>query len=142
MLNLEVTLKKGEDRLYSVEEEAVLVDQLEICSDWGYPVDSLPTLRLIIKDSFEKQGKQVHKFKNNMPGPDFVESFLKHHKEVLSSRMCQNIKRSWTAVSPEIINAYFNELEKDLKDVPPSHIINYDETNLYDDPGKRKLIFR
>lgn len=117
------------------------MDQLEICSDWGYPVDSLP-LRLIIKDSCEKQGKQVHRFKNNMPGPDFVESFLKHHKEVLSSRMCQNIKRSWTAVPPEIINAYFNELEKDLKDVPPSPIINYDETNLYDDPGKRKLIFR
>ena len=93
------------------------MDRLKICSDWGYPVDSL-TLRLIVKDSLEKQGKQVRKFKNNTPGPDFVESFLKRHKEVLSSRMCQNIKRSRAAVSPEIINAYFDELEKKLKDVP------------------------
>lgn len=133
--------KRGGQTVLTAEEEAVLVDRLKICSDWGYPVDSL-TLRLIVKDSLEKQGKQVRKFKNNTPGPDFVESFLKRHKEVLSSRMCQNIKRSRAAVSPEIINAYFDELEKELKDVPPSHIINYDETNLCDDPGKRKLIFR
>lgn len=56
--------------------------------------------------------------------------------------MCQNIKRSRVAVSPDVINTYFDELKRELKDVPSSHIINYDKTNLCDDPGKRKLIFR
>lgn len=133
--------KRGGQTVLSPEEEAVLVDRLKICSDWGYPIDSL-TLRLLIKDYLERQGRQVKKFKHNMPGPDFVASFLSRHKEFLSNRMCQNIKRSRAAVSPDIINSYFDELEKELKDVPPSNIINYDETNLCDDPGRKKLIFR
>lgn len=84
----------------------------------------------------------MRQFKNNCPGPDFVVSFLKCHKKVLSTRLCQNIKRSRAAVSPDTINNYFDELEKELKDVPPSNIINYDETNLCDDPGRKKLIFK
>lgn len=133
--------KKGGQTSLSEDEEAVLVDRLTICSDWGYPLDSL-TLRLLVKDFLERQGKRVPKFKDNIPGRDWVYCFLGRHKESLSSRMCQNIKRSRAAVSPDTINAYFDELELQLKDVPASHIINYDETNLCDDPGKKKLIFR
>lgn len=85
----------------------------------------------------------MRQFKNNnCPGPDFVVSFLKRHKKVLSARLCQNIKRSRAAVSPDTINNYFDELEKELKDVRTSNIVNYDETNLCDDPGRKKLIFR
>lgn len=40
------------------------------------------------------------------------------------------------------MNAYFNELERDLKDIPPTHIVNYDETNLSDDPGRRLVTRR
>lgn len=133
--------KRGGQTVLSPEEEAVLIDRLGVCSDWGYPVDSL-TLRLLVKEYLDRQGKQVRKFKNNMPGPDFVVSLLRRHKTFVSNRMCQNIKRSRAAVSPEMINSYFNELEKELNGVPPCNIINYDETNLCDDPGKRKLIFR
>lgn len=133
--------KKGGQTALSTEEEDVIVDRIKICSDWGYPIDSL-TLRLLIKDYLKKERKIVRQFKNNCPGPDFVKSFLKRHKELLSSRMCQNIKRSRAAVSPDTINCYFDELEKELKGVPPSNIVNYDETNLCDDPGRKKLIFR
>lgn len=138
--NIQVKKKGGQTSL-SEDEEAVLVDRLKTCSDWGYPLDSL-TLRLLVKDFLERQGRRVPKFKDNTPGRDWVYSFLRRHKESLSSRMCQNIKRSRAAVSPDIINAYFDELELQLKDVSASHIINYDETNLCDDPGKKKLIFR
>lgn len=133
--------KRGGQTVLSAEEEALIVDRIKTCSDWGYPIDSL-TLRLLVKDYLERQGKIVRQFKNNCPGTDFVVSFLKRHKEVVSSRMCQNIKRSRAAVSPDVINCYFDELEKELKDVPPSNIVNYDETNLCDDPGRKKLIFR
>lgn len=102
--------KRGGQTVLSEEEEAILVDRLGICSDWGYPVDTL-TFRLLVKEYLEKRGRQVTKFKNNMPGPDFVASFLKRHKQSLSNRMCQNIKRSRASVSPEIINSYFDELE-------------------------------
>ena len=55
--------------------------------------------------------------------------------------MCQNIKRSRAGVTPETINNYFDELTNELKDVPLSNIVNYDETNLSDDPGKRKVLY-
>lgn len=45
-------------------------------------------------------------------------------------------------MTPETINNYFDELTNELKDVPLSNIVNYDETNLSDDPGKRKVIIR
>jgi len=54
--------------------------------------------------------------------------------------MCQNIKRSRAAVTPDDINKYFDNLTISLENVPPNNIINYDETNLSDDPGRKKII--
>ncbi|KAJ4428133.1 hypothetical protein ANN_24147 [Periplaneta americana] len=54
-------------------------------------------------------------------------------------RQSQNIKRARAAVSPEIIDSYFEELSETLKDVPPEAIINYDETSMQDNPGKSKV---
>ena len=41
---------------------------------------------------------------------------------------------------PEIIESYFYNLKATVKDVLPENIINYDETNLTDDPGTQKVI--
>lgn len=40
------------------------------------------------------------------------------------------------------MNNNFNELEELLRDVDPSMILNYDETNMTDDPGKKQVIVR
>ncbi|KAF2891423.1 hypothetical protein ILUMI_14750 [Ignelater luminosus] len=37
---------------------------------------------------------------------------------------------------------YFQSLEKCVENVPPDNILNFDETNLSDDPGASKCIFR
>ena len=37
---------------------------------------------------------------------------------------------------------YFANLKAVVKDVPPNNLLNYDETNLSDDPGSEKLIFK
>lgn len=97
-------------------------------------------LRLIIKSYLDRQGKIVAKFKDNLPGKDFATGFLIRHKNELAVRICQNIKRARAAVSPDIINEYFDNLEDSLRDIPPSHIVNYDETNLSNDPGRHKII--
>lgn len=132
---------RGGQTSLTAEEESLLVNRLQVCGDWGYPVDSV-TLRLLVKDFLDRRGKCVRRFKNNLPGRDFVYSFVRRHKDMLALRMCQNIKRARAAVSPEVIDAYFDELEKELAGVPPSNIINYDESNLTDDPGRRKVIIR
>ena len=45
-------------------------------------------------------------------------------------------------MSRETVTKYFDNLTDSIKDVVPAHIINYDETNLADDPGRKKVILR
>lgn len=75
-----------------------------------------------------------------MPGRDWADSFLTRHKNILIVRMWQNIKCSCTGVTKSTINTYFDNLTNSLDSAPPSNILNYDETNLTDDPGCRKII--
>ena len=79
-------------------------------------------------------------FKNNFPGPDWLQGFIKHHR--LTKRITDNIKASRAEVSEDVINDYFNHLEETLKDVPASNLFNYDETNVTDDPGLKQVITR
>lgn len=50
--------------------------------------------------------------------------------------MAENIKRARAAVCPETINEYFDNLDTSLQDVKPKNVVNYDETNFVDDPGR------
>lgn len=130
---------KGGQTCLTAEEEKCIVACLEASSVWGYPLDSFE-LRTIIQTYLDSIGKTVPKFKNNKPGIDFAYSFTKRHKERLSERMCQNIKRARAKVTPAFINAYFDNLHNELEGVLACNIVNYDETNLSDDPGRRKVI--
>jgi type IV secretory pathway VirB4 component len=56
--------------------------------------------------------------------------------------LAENIKRARAAVCPETINEYFDNLDTSLQDVKPKNVVNYDETNFVDDPGRRKVIVR
>lgn len=133
--------KIGGQTVLSSDEESLIVTNLAKCAEWGYPLD-LFDLRLIVKSYLDRGGRVVKRFKNNMPGRDFALSFMKRHEKDLASRLCQNIKRARALVSPEVINEYFQNLSTTLEGVPHSNIINYDETNLSDDPGKSRLIFK
>ncbi|CAG4957952.1 unnamed protein product [Parnassius apollo] len=96
---------------YLMKTGEYIIQYINVCAEWGYPLNSLD-FRYIVKI----------------------------HKDKISQRICQNIKRSRAAVSAEIITKYFEELQISLADVPAANIVNYDETNLADDPGRRKLI--
>ena len=54
----------------------------------------------------------------------------------------QNISKKRAAVSRKVVGSYFQELEKSMDGVPPQNVINYDETNLSDDPGISNLIIK
>lgn len=68
-------------------------------------------------------------------------SLLQRHKATLSNKVCQNIKRNRAQFDHETINQYFDELSHPMDGVPPSLVINYDETNVMDDPGRKKSCF-
>lgn len=69
-------------------------------------------------------------------------AFLNNHKDVISNKMCQNIKRSRAMVNDKIVNDYFDELSITLDGIEPRNILNYDETNMTDDPGRKKILVR
>lgn len=137
--NLRHTKKQGGQKVLSDEIENLIIENINICAEWGYPLDTYD-LRLIVKGYLDRRGKNIPKFKNNFPGRDFAESFLKRHKSKISQRMSQNIKRCRAQISVDTISDYFDHLESSLCDVDPANIVNYDETNLSDDPGRKKII--
>ncbi|CAH0714205.1 unnamed protein product, partial [Brenthis ino] len=131
----------GGQRALSDETEMLLIENINKCAEWGYRLDTLD-LRYIVKMYLDKIGIIHKRFKDNFPGPDFVQSFLLRHKNEISQRVCENIKRVRAKVSPDTIKEYFIELAKSLNGVPASNILNYDETNLTDDPGRKKILIK
>lgn len=131
----------GGQTAISFEIEEYIVHYLNMSAEWGYPLDTID-LKYIVKMYLDTLGITVNVFKNNFPGPDWVALFLRRHKDKISTRICQNIKRSRAAISPETIEQYFKELKKSLEGVATANILNYDETNLADDPGRKKVIVR
>ena len=133
--------ERGHQTVLSDVEEKAVVEHLATLADWGFPMDKTD-LRIFVKSYLDKEGRQVKQFKNNYPGEDWSSSFVKRHKESLSNRLCQNISAKRAEVSKGTISKYFDNLQESLNGVPPENIVNYDETNLTDDPGRKHSIFR
>ena len=94
---------------------------------------------MTVRAFLDKKGVKVVQFVNNFPGLDWCYSFLKRNKD-LTQRFACNIKTKRAAISEETIRSYISNLEKEIDGVPPSNIFNYDETNLTDDPGNKRII--
>jgi len=72
----------------------------------------------------------------------WVKGFLKRHQDRIKMRKPTNIRRCRAAVSPAQIREYFENLKKELEGIPPTHIINADQTAMRDDPSASSAIFR
>ena len=95
---------------------------------------------MVIAAYFTKQKRVVKKFSKNVPHDNWASSFMKRHG--LTNRIATNIRRKRAPISKEQLQQYFDNIDIELKDVPPSNIWNYDETNLRDDPGARKYVMK
>lgn len=133
--------KVGRPTELDSEEEIKLVDGLIILADWGYPVSHLE-LRLLVKSYLDSLGMVNLRFQDNLPGEEWCVSFLERHKSRLTTRLCSNIKRARSELSREQLTEYFVNLEESLIGVTPDNIINFDETNMSDDPGRKKVLIK
>lgn len=131
----------GGQPVFSHQEEISILRAAATCADWGFPL-TLLDLRYFAKGYLDKQGKIVERFSNNLPGVEWAVSILKRHKNSYGQRLTTNIKRSRATVGRGSLNKYFDNLEIEIKEVPPSHIFNYDETNMADDPGNKRCVYR
>lgn len=134
-------LPVGRPCVLNYDEEQDLVKGLIVASKWGFPLTS-HEISLVVKSYFDADGRVETRFKDNIPGPDWIRAFLSRHKNNLTVRLSENVKRARVAVCYDTLEQYFNELEKTLEGVNPELIINYDETNMTDDPGRKKVIVR
>lgn len=132
--------KPGRPTVFTEEEEAAFVAHITALSEYGFPLTDFD-LKMIIKDYLESQGRNVANFKNNTPGKDWLKSFITRQRS-LTRRFANNIKRVRAAVSEAVISEFIENIKQELENVPPDNVYNYDETNLCDDPGKKRVLCR
>jgi len=129
-------------RIMDEEAETLLAKRLVICGKWEY-LFTILDLKLVAKGYLDGRGIKYTRLRNT-PGDYWVRvrSVLRRQDAFLSQRIFQNIKRSRASVSPSTIKSFFEQLPVTLENVPASNIVNYDETDLRDDPGSKKGIVK
>lgn len=134
-----VHLKRpGGQTILDEETEKMFADHVVTCSLFGYPMTGFD-IRVLVKSYLDRNGLTISSFKNNLPGKEWYKSFMSRHRD-LTERISSNIKKQRAKVSTYSINEYFDYLEQEIVNVPPSNIFNFDETNLTDDPGNLKIV--
>ena len=88
------------------DEEMSIAQYIATFSDFGYAFDKID-LKLFVQCFLNKSGRDCPCFKENLPGHDWVRSFLGRHKSLLSYRACQNICRKRAAISCDSVNIFF-----------------------------------
>ena len=104
----------GVPRALSYMIKKRLAKMIDDLAEWGYPVGKLE-IKLMVKDILNNNKIIEKRFKNNLPGDDWVNGFVKRNK--LSKRAASNIKRSRAAVNEELTNSFFDDLEKVFEEI-------------------------
>lgn len=122
----------GGQRVFPDDEMGFAVHVISM-STYGFPITCFDLLS-IAKSYLDRTGRKVPAFRNNFPGRDWDESFMKRHKDFISQRTAKNITYSRASTYETIVNDFFSNLEKEIAGVPPEQIWKYDKTYLVDDP--------
>lgn len=120
----------GRSCVFTSEEEKSFVQHAVKLSEFGFPISTFD-LRCIVKLYLDSCGRNEVRFSGNFPGKRWAESFVERHHAALSQRFASNIKRSRAAVNKDMINSYFDNVEKELQGIDPELngyvIIKYEE---------------
>ncbi|KAG5885860.1 hypothetical protein JTB14_035880 [Gonioctena quinquepunctata] len=131
----------GRPTIFTHDEELAILKSAAKCADCGFP-SLLLDMRMMAKYYLDRKGRTGHLFKNNLTGIDWTYSLLQRHKKSYGQRISTNIKRARASVSRETLGEFYDNLENTLRGSPSSNIFNYDESNLSDDSGKKRGIYR
>ncbi|KAK9680241.1 CENP-B N-terminal DNA-binding domain [Popillia japonica] len=110
----------GGQSALSGKEESSLVEVLILAAEWGFPLKKFD-IRKMAKSYLERLGR---------------------HTDRLTVRLSESIKRGRAEANDKVINEYVDNLSITLENVPAENVINYDETNFVDDPGRPRDIVR
>lgn len=133
--------KPGGQTVLSLQEEQSIVKCILTAADWGFPMTP-SDIKTLVQSYLNQKGTTIKIFVNNKPGETWMEKFLKRNNDQLSKRLSQSIKENRAKIDHDTINKYFEHLSKSLADIPEDAVVNYDETNFTDDPGRTKVVVR
>ena len=113
---------------------------LDTIAEWGFLL-GFDEVHMMTKKMLDGLSI-VSKWKDNYPGRDWVYGYKK--RDHLSSRMAGNIKQARAVENETMVKAFFKEFKEfcRVNDIPPENIMNYEETNRTDDPGKKSVLVR
>jgi hypothetical protein len=70
-----------------------------------------------------------------------VDCFLGRHPQ-FSLRTTNSVKRSRAALSRKEVKTFFDNFQKSAEGMSPENMWNYVKSNLRDDPGSKKCLFK
>lgn len=131
------TKSVGHPTVLSTEEEQLISRTLGVVAEWGFPLTK-PDIKAVIQKYLDRKGIVIPELKDNVPGDDLITGFIQRNN--LSVRIASNIKRSRSSVDQEDVMKFFENITPALLESTGDHLYNYDETNVTDYPGARKVI--
>ena len=119
------------------DTQKLLVEVITCLTIWKIPLTA-SDICLLVKGYLDSRGVVDRVFNDNLPGRDWLNSFMRQYN--LTQRLAENVTSSRAEVSCDTINAYFDNLEGSVHGIHPNDMYNYDETNITDNPGSKKVI--
>ena len=98
----------GRTTCLSPAEESQLARSIVLLGEYGMAF-SKQDLCACVKYHLEANSRVIPQFKDNMPGYEWLKSFLQRQKDILSPRFCQNICAKRARVSREIVAIFFQK---------------------------------
>ena len=133
---------KGVGRIFTEEEEEMLVEHLLVLADGGFGLTPLE-FRMLAHDWAQFNGMQVSE--GDMMSYNFLKMFVERHTELKILKPMEISYYRATAPSYEVINRWFEsygELIERHNITNPVYIWNIDETGMKDQPKAEKVITR
>ena len=112
-------------------EEQELALTLDRVAEWGFPLNKME-VRILVKGYCDRRHMKCFK-NNNLPSEDWVKAFMK--RTTMVKRETGNIKRARASVDETAVREMFSNI--DHLTLPPTHIWNYDEINVTDNPDAK-----
>ena len=135
--------RRGGQTVFSAEQEKVFVLHLMTLSDFLIPW-APKELCKYIQYFLDSRGLKEPRFTQNRPGRDWAAGFLDRHDDVLKKRTVVPIVPRKGCMDADDLKLFFDRLRPQLTDpeLKPEWILNFDETNLVNNPGSSVAIVR
>lgn len=130
--------KPGRQPFFTDEEEQLFIEHITALTKYGFPITNLD-IKMIIRDYLKSSNKTIQSFRDNVPGKDWLKSFVERHPCLLR---CGANKIYQARVTEACITEFMENISLETEDIPPENIYNYDEVLLGDDAAKPCVIGR